>query len=173
MKPPSLTSSSSPEAATSAAPPADRFLTDASEVPTVRRGVSRTLFLLIQLMYLTFYIAALANLREIEGIIHSATQYSRWLLTLLIVTASIGIPIRLYLLSAVAFDYRGLEAKFRKIFPALFVLDEFWAVSPFLLMHHIGFGLSLAATAALLYLPFSQRTLLFMGYANSRVLKGD
>jgi hypothetical protein len=51
------------------------------------------------------------------------------------------------------------------------VLDEVWAVSPFLLIHHIGFGLALAATAALLYLPFSQRTLLFMGYANDSALK--
>jgi DNA-binding winged helix-turn-helix (wHTH) protein len=155
-----------PESLTSLMP-SDSFLTDSTEVPAVSRGIPRTLFLLIQLMYLIFYIAALANLREIEGIIQSAVQYPHWLVALLIVTASVGIPIRLYLLSSVAFDYRGLESKFRKIFPALFLFDGLWAVSPFLLMHHIGFGLSLAATAALLYLPFSQRTLVFMGYARN------
>ena len=135
----------------------------------MKPGIPRTIFLLIQLMYLIFYIAALANLGEVEGLIHAAFKHSWWLIALVIVTASVGIPIRLYLLSSVAFGYEGVRSKFQKIFIALFVLDELWAVSPFLVSHHIGFGLALAATAGLLYLPFSQRTLLFMGYSGSRV----
>jgi hypothetical protein len=83
----------------------------------------------------------------------------------LIVTAAVGIPIRLYLLAAVSFNYLGLNAKFKKLFPLLLPLDELWALAPFLIVHQIGFGLSLAATAALLFLPFSQRSLLLMGFS--------
>jgi cholera toxin transcriptional activator len=42
-------------------------------------------------------------------------------------------------------------------------LDELWALAPFLAVEQIGAGLALAITAALLYLPFSQRSLLLMG----------
>ena len=45
------------------------------------------------------------------------------------------------------------------MFPALFLFDIFWAVSPLLLVRTIGYGLALGSIAALAYLPFSQRTL--------------
>jgi hypothetical protein len=86
----------------------------------------------------------------------------------LLVTASVGIPIRLYLLSASLFGYKGLSSRFLKLFPALFLLDEIWALAPFLAIDQIGAGLALAATAALLYVPFSQRSLLLMDESNSR-----
>ena len=35
-------------------------------------------------------------------------------------------------------------------------------LAPFLLVNRIGVGLALAATAALIYVPFSQRSLLLM-----------
>jgi hypothetical protein len=57
--------------------------------------------------------------------------------------------------------------KFRRIFPAVFVLDELWAVSPFLLVDQIGIGLAFAATAALLYVPFSLRTLVRLVYPSA------
>jgi hypothetical protein len=91
----------------------------------------------------------------------------RWdwlILIVVVVSAVLGIPTRLYLLSAVAFDFRRLGDKFRRLFPFLLPLDELWALSPFLLQDKIGFGLAFAATAALLYLPFSQRTLMRMTY---------
>jgi hypothetical protein len=47
-------------------------------------------------------------------------------------------------------------------------LDELWALAPFLLVDQIGVGLALAATAALLYLPFSQRSLMLMREVNSK-----
>jgi cholera toxin transcriptional activator len=47
-------------------------------------------------------------------------------------------------------------------------LDELWALAPFLLVEQIGVGLALAATAALLYLPFSQRSLILMGYLSPK-----
>ena len=47
-------------------------------------------------------------------------------------------------------------------------LDQLWAVAPFLITEKIGFGAAFAATAALLYVPFAERTLLRMAYPNPR-----
>jgi hypothetical protein len=80
------------------------------------------------------------------------------------VTAGIGIPLRCYLLSAVTFDYQRLGAKFQQMFPIILALDQLWAVAPFLLMQKIGMGAAFAASAALLYLPFSERTLVRLAY---------
>jgi len=82
---------------------------------------------------------------------------------MLLLTALAGIPVRLYLLSASIFGYRGLPVKFHLLFPVVLPLDELWALAPFLLVDQIGVGLALAATAALVYLPFSQRSLMLMG----------
>jgi cholera toxin transcriptional activator len=126
---------------------------------------TRTLMGLIQIMYLCFYVAALANLRDVTLICDrfSAGHGDKFAVAVL-VAAVLGIPFRLYLLMAVIFDYRQTGAKFHRIFPALFLLDELWAVSPFLLIDYIGVGLAFAATAALLYVPFSQRTLVRLVY---------
>ena len=85
----------------------------------------------------------------------------------MIVTAVLGIPVRLYLLSAVSFDYRKTGEKFLRIFPATLVLDLIWALAPFLSIDTIGIGLAFAVMAGLLYLPFSQRTLMRMTYQQS------
>jgi hypothetical protein len=42
------------------------------------------------------------------------------------------------------------------------VMDEIGAFTPFLCVQQIGLGLAIATAAALLYLPFSQRSLLLM-----------
>jgi hypothetical protein len=59
-----------------------------------------------------------------------------------------------------------LPVKFLQLFPVVLPLDELWALAPFLLVDEIGVGLALAGTAALLYVPFSQRSLILMGEAN-------
>jgi hypothetical protein len=97
-----------------------------------------------------------------------AVENPKWLFALLLGTALVGIPIRLYLLSASIFGYRGLPVKFLRLFPVVLPLDELWALAPFLLVDEIGVGLALAATAALLYLPFSQRSLMLMGETSPR-----
>ena len=84
------------------------------------------------------------------------------------VTAGIGIPLRCYLISSVSFDYQRLGEKFRQMFPFILALDQLWAVAPFLLMQKIGLGAAFAASAALLYLPFSERTLIRMAYVEPR-----
>ena len=90
-----------------------------------------------------------------------------WVVALVIVTAAVGIPIRLYLVSGAAFRPPGLRKNFLKLFPAIFLLDMLWALAPFLLVGEIGFGLALGSTAALLYSPFAQRSLMLMATADS------
>jgi len=140
------------------------------EVPIPRRSVSRGLFALTQLMYLIFYLVALFRLRAVQGIADSFLP--SWAATTLVatvmVTAGVGIPLRCYLLSAVGFDYQRLGEKFRQIFPFVLALDQLWAVAPFLLMQQIGLGAAFAVSAALLYLPFSERTLIRMAYLGSK-----
>jgi cholera toxin transcriptional activator len=136
------------------------------EVPMPRRSLTRGLFGLIQLMYLIFYLSALFRLGEIDRITGSFLPGwgSRAIFVAALVTAGVGIPLRCYLISAVAFDHRGLGDKFRRMFPAVLALDQLWAIAPFLLTEKIGFGAAFAATAALLYLPFSERTLVRLAY---------
>jgi hypothetical protein len=141
-------------------------LSDPSDLPDAPRGVVQILFSLIQVMYLSFYVISLARLHWVEPLLSQAVQHPKWLFALLLVTALIGIPVRLYLLSAAIFGYRGLPVKFLQLFPFVIPLDELWALAPFLLVDQIGVGLALAATAALLYLPFSQRSLMLMGEIN-------
>ncbi|MGA9528817.1 MAG: winged helix-turn-helix domain-containing protein [Terriglobales bacterium] len=135
-------------------------------VPIPRRGSVRFLFALIQVMFLVFYLSAFAHLRGIDGI--ATRLLNGWqapqLFAVVLITGAIGIPLRCYLISAVAFDFRKLGASFRRLFPFVFALDLLWALAPFLLMPQIGAGLALAATAALVYVPFAERTLVRMAY---------
>jgi cholera toxin transcriptional activator len=135
----------------------------ATELPAPHRGISRSLFGLIQLMYLVFYLEGLFHLQGVGRISELYTRTSLVLIVVLI-TAAAGIPVRLYLLSAVAFDYALLGEKFRKLFVPLLALDQLWAIAPFLLLEQIGIGAALAATAALVYAPFAERTLVRMAY---------
>ena len=140
------------------------------EVPIPRRGITRGLFAVVQVMYLCFYLAALFRLHAIQGIADSFLPV--WGATALagavMVTAGVGIPLRCYLLSSVGFDYQRLGEKFRQIFPFVLALDQLWAVAPFLLIEKIGLGAAFAASAALLYVPFGERTLIQMAYLGSR-----
>lgn len=136
------------------------------QVPMPRRGLVRGLFALIQVMYLIFYVSGLTHLHDADRIASSFMPGWPTLLILgaVLVTGAVGIPLRFYLLSAVGFDFRGLDRTFSRLFPFVLALDELWAVAPFLLLPRIGAGLAFAATAALLYVPFSQRTLVRMAY---------
>ncbi len=141
-------------------------LHDDLDVPSPRRDLTRGLFGLIQVMYLCFYIAALFRLTEIDRV--TSAVLPGWgafaIFVAVLVTAGVGIPLRCYLLSGVAFDHQRLGEKFMRIFLVVLVLDQIWAIAPFLLAGKIGFGAAFAATAALLYVPFSERTLVRMAY---------
>jgi DNA-binding winged helix-turn-helix (wHTH) protein len=138
------------------------------QVPMPRRSVSRGLFALAQVMYLIFYVTALLHLHAIAEIADSFLP--GWgataLVAAVLVTAGVGIPLRCYLLSAVGFDHQRLGEKFHRMFPLILALDQLWAVAPFLLTQKIGLGAAFAASAALLYVPFSERTLIRMAYLN-------
>jgi cholera toxin transcriptional activator len=79
-------------------------------VPVPHRGLVRALFALIQVMYLIFYVSALAHLRSAERVATDFVPGRRALFIVgaLLVTGAVGIPLRFYLLSAVAFDFRKL-----------------------------------------------------------------
>jgi DNA-binding winged helix-turn-helix (wHTH) protein len=139
-------------------------------VPIPPRDLTRSLFALIQGMYLSFYLSALFRLHTIQNIADSFLP--AWgptaLAGVVMITAGVGIPLRCYLLSAVGFDHQQLAEKFQKMFPFILALDQLWAVSPFLLISKIGIGAAFAACAALLYVPFSERTLIRLAYVGRR-----
>jgi DNA-binding winged helix-turn-helix (wHTH) protein len=141
------------------------------DLPMPRRGLTRGLFGLIQVMYLIFYTAALFHLHAIIAIADSflPNRGAIVLVTIVMATAGAGIPLRCYLLSAAGFDYQRLGEKFRQIFPFILAVDQLWAVAPFLLAQKIGMGAAFAASAALLYVPFSERTLIRMAYVKRKL----
>jgi DNA-binding winged helix-turn-helix (wHTH) protein len=136
------------------------------EVPVPRRGLTRGLFILIQAMYLIFYVAALFRWQGVQRIADGFLPgwSASAIVVAVLVTAGAGIPLRCYLISGAGFDHARLGEKFQRLFPAILVLDELWAVAPFLLAEKIGFGAAFATTAGLLYLPFSERSLVRLAY---------
>lgn len=145
------------------------ILSSPQDLPKTSHTVVRTLFVLLQLMYLSFYIGALANLAEIEDLASKLSK-STQILTVLIVTAGIMIPVRAFVLSMILFHAPEARRKFLKIWPFLLLLDLLWALSPFLLLHHISYGLALSCTALLVYSPFAQRSLVLMGASETENL---
>jgi cholera toxin transcriptional activator len=139
-----------------------RILASTAELPKTPHVVVQALFLLLQLMYLAFYVGALTNLAEIEDLLSPVPQ-STLILYGLIGTAAILIPVRAFVLCAVLFRAPGVRGKFLKLWPWLLIADVQWALSPFLLLHHINTGLALACMALLVYSPFAQRSLMLMG----------
>lgn len=145
---------------------ADAALHPELHVPIPHRGLVRTLFGLSQVMYLAFYLSALSHLRDVDRVAGESLPdwVARAILIAVLITGATGIPLRFYLLSAVAFDFRKLGDAFRRLFPFILGLDQLWAIAPFLLLPEIGVGLAFAAAAALLYVPFAERTLIRMAY---------
>ncbi len=144
------------------ATPRSRFLANPEELPRTSHRVVQTLFVLMQFMYVGFYVGALANLAEIEDLL-SPMPKATLIFNVLIVTAAALIPVRAFVLSAVFLHAPGARHKLLKMWPFLLAADELWALSPFLLLHHINFGLALACTTLLVYAPFAQRSLVLMG----------
>ena len=141
----------------------DRVLAGPEDLPESSHWLVQTLFLLLQLMYISFYVGALANLAGIRDDLMAVLPHAPQVFTILIVTAAVLIPVRVFLLCAVLFHAPGFRGKFLKLWPFLLPLDIAWALSPFLLLHHINYGLALACMALLVYSPFAQRSLILMG----------
>lgn len=139
-----------------------RVLAAPEDLPKSPPRVVQALFALLQVMYLAFYGSALANLPEINDML-MAMPYGEPAFRGLVATAVLLIPVRAFLLCGVLFGAPGMQGKFRKMWPLLLPLDALWALAPFLLLHHISYGLALACTALLVYSPFAQRSLMLMG----------
>jgi cholera toxin transcriptional activator len=139
-----------------------QILASAEQLPKVSHTTARTLFILFQVMYLGFYIGALANLPEIEELI-SVLAFPTATFVVIIASAAVLIPARAYVLTAALLRAPGMRERLLTMWPFLLVLDELWALSPFLLLHHIDFGVAVACTALLVYAPFAQRSLVLMG----------
>ncbi|MBV9180538.1 MAG: winged helix-turn-helix domain-containing protein [Acidobacteria bacterium] len=135
----------------------------ALDIPEPHRNIPRSLFAVLQLMYLIFYLEALFHWENLGGVTFLGFAGPSMMVSVLVL-AALGIPVRFYFLSAVGFDYARFGEKFHRIFLAIFLLDELWALAPFLLVEKLGLGPTLAATAALLYVPFAERTLVRMAY---------
>jgi hypothetical protein len=135
-----------------------------AELPEAHPATARILFGLLQGMYLVFYTIALWRLDEVVRIAGKVHLGATLILPLVIVSALIGIALRLYTLNATLFNYRHLGVNFRKLFPLILVLDVLWATSPFLIIRLISVGLAFAACAALVYSPFAQRVLALIAY---------
>jgi len=144
-----------------------QILATEHELPKSSYAVVQTLFVLLQLMYIGFYVGALANLPEIEDLFSplphpGATLYG------LIVTAAILIPVRTFLLCAVLFHAPRIREKFLMLWGFLLPFDLLWALAPFLLLHHMNFGVAVACMTPLIYSPFAQRSLILMGAGRAK-----
>jgi DNA-binding winged-HTH domains len=139
-----------------------KILATPEDLPRTSHKVAQTLFITMQAMYVAFYIGALGNLQEIQGLLAVLPQADR-IYALVVFTAAILIPVRAFLVCAVLFRAPGLRDNFLKLWPFVLVLDVLWALSPFLLLHHLSAGLALACTTLLVYAPFAQRSLILMG----------
>jgi cholera toxin transcriptional activator len=137
-----------------------------AELPEAPHNVVRASFLLLQVMYVGFYVGALANLREIEDLL-SPFRAATAIFYILVGTAAILIAVRAYLISAIGLRAPRMRGRILKIWPFLLLADVLWALSPLLLLHHINTGLALACMALLAYSPFAQRSLVLMGAARN------
>jgi DNA-binding winged helix-turn-helix (wHTH) protein len=146
----------------------ERVLATEQDLPPTSPTLVQTLFLALQLMYLGFYIGALANLAEINDLL-STLPHPAYAFILLIATAALLIPVRTFLCFAVLFRAPALRSQYRKLWLLLLPLDLLWSLAPFLLLHHINAGVALACTTFLVYSPFAQRSLILMGAGSSRV----
>jgi len=134
-----------------------------SALPRTSRNTARLLFTLMQIMYLVFYLSALFRWENTyKASFNTWGRAGATAFAVYMATSMVGIAVRLYLISATAMDYHLLGSKYRVLTPALFVLDMIWALSPLLIADRIGLGFALGACAALVYMPFAQRTLIKM-----------
>ena len=145
----------------------DQLLATPEDLPKSSHSIVQTLFLLLQLMYLGFYIGALTNLPEITELF-SPLPFATQVFAIMVITAAVLIPLRTFLLCAALFRAPGLQQKFLRLWRYLLPFDLLWALSPFLLLHHIDYGLALACMTLLVYSPFAQRSLILMGAGGAK-----
>ena len=143
-------------------------LSDAGDLPTAPSGIVRLLFSLIQAMYLSFYVVALARHRQVDAVLQDSGSRAHWISSSSFSPppsafpfGCISSPPWLSAIAASLKNFAGFSHSCSRSTSSL-------ALAPFLLVSEIGVGLAVAFTAALLYLPFSQRSLLLMAHISPR-----
>jgi len=142
----------------------DRVLAKPEDLPASSPFLVRLLFILLQVMYVGFYVGALANLAEIRELF-APLSVAEGAFATLVLSAALLIPVRTFLICGVLFHAPKMRQKFLKLWPFLLIADGFWSLAPFLLLHHMSYGLALACMTPLVYSPFAQRSLVLMGAA--------
>jgi len=138
------------------------LLATEQDLPRTPYRTVQSLFLSLQFMYIGFYVGALANLPELADLF-TPLPNPAFALDVLVVTAAIMIAVRAWVLNATVFHAPGFREKFLRLWPLILIMDALWCLAPFLLLHHMSFGLALACTPLLVYSPFAQRSLILMG----------
>jgi hypothetical protein len=141
---------------------------------TLSRGLARAFFVALQFMYLLFYFCALKwnDVMELSLADLLGTQAASYLAMIYILTAILGIAVRLHMIFLVLWDHVSTGVQFRKMFPLIFALDAFWSFAPFGLLRKVSGILLMATVPPLVFSPFSQRTLIRSAYdlhSNKRV----
>lgn len=131
----------------------------------IARRYARVLFMAIQVGYLAMYALALLHLHDVVRVSWELYRIHE-LAFLLLGVAILGIPVRIYLFTALAFDFADIGKQFRMLFPFVLLLDLSWAASPLLFLGQLQ-GVVLLCAGALAFLPLSQRTLLYEAYGSS------
>jgi serine/threonine protein kinase len=147
----------------------------------IPRTVARHSLILLQILYLGIYSFALYHHGTVFAAIAQGLAFfigadlfqGTFWTTAFLVTGCCGIPVRLYVIASVGFDDPETGLQFRKLFPALLMLDELWALSPFLLLGKWPPGLTLICVILLAYLPFTHRNLIRNAYSEIRQMTDD
>ena len=134
------------------------------DAPLIPPKIARAMLIAIQLGYMALYIGVLAKLEPALDVLEKHWNLSRGTAILLLLTALAGIATRIYLMTAVVWKHPDTGIQYRRLFPALLVLDALWAAAPLLVVDRTGTGLALAAAAGLAYLPFAQKTLVLNAF---------
>jgi DNA-binding winged helix-turn-helix (wHTH) protein len=139
-------------------------------VAPVGRVTARRLMVAIQVAYLIIYAVTLARLeratQSLGAILERMMGLSEAALPILLMLTLIGLAVRLYVITTVVMDHPETGRQFKRLFPAIFVLDGIWAASPLLLLEGYGLPAALVFIPILAYAPFSQITMIRSAYGN-------
>ena len=131
----------------------------------VSRLIARSLFMLVQVAYLIMYGAALYKFHDVVDT--SRHLFGSFVFVIFVLAdATVGTPLRIYLFTALVFDFGDIGRQFRTIFPAVLLLDLVWASTPLLFLGQLQ-GLVILCSGALAFLPLSQKTLIYEAYART------
>lgn|SRR5262245_24854645 len=127
-------------------------------------NMARFLYVLIQCLYMSTYVAAIWYSGRIGDILEALFGWPAFMSGSAVGAAAAGLlGARAYMFFPVFLNLAAAAKLFRQVFPALLVLDAIWAASPLLIFHKIG-GFSLVGMVLMALLPFAQRTLMRRAY---------